>query len=345
MGNAIFTNVPTKVKVVLGEAFSGTQSLDPGDTIILTKFTTAGFAHLSEDGTNTPNTSTNRIRITLEGDFIPNLYTPTRAHTVQDKAVVYGVTNTVTPAFASIGAASFTQAAVQTTYGTALEFPWSGTTKPHYSFTFNHPHAAGTGAATQKRLFKMPYPGTPTVTTPVVATRNDSWANTVFFDPITDPTSIPQSQFKINPHIFTVFQLAAVGDMNVKEGATPIPDGETTARDFGSVAKDDTGPTKTFTVENLGDLTITVASVVVPTGYTVTESLDTTILGGASDTFTVRLDTAIVGVKSGDIVIDHDAPAEDPYNFAITGEVTGASSLVAREYPRGVMRGVSRGVR
>ena len=56
-----------------------------------------------------------------------------------------------------------------------------------------------------------------------------------------------------------------------------------------------------FTVRNDGGSTLTLGAVTVPTGYTLTEGLSTTLMPGASDTFTVQLDTAVAGTKAGDI--------------------------------------------
>src|SRR5262249_55540943 len=46
-----------------------------------------------------------------------------------------------------------------------------------------------------------------------------------------------------------------------------------------------------------------------------------TIAPGASDTFTVQLDTATIGAKTGDITFTNNDPDESPFNFTITGTV------------------------
>ena len=105
-----------------------------------------------------------------------------------------------------------------------------------------------------------------------------------------------------------------------------IADGDTSPRltdgtDFGEVAVGGTAITRTFTVRNDGGGTLTLGAVVVPTGFTLVEGLATSLAPGASDTFTVRLDTAVAGTKTGDIVFTSNDPSESPYNFRITGVV------------------------
>ncbi len=110
-------------------------------------------------------------------------------------------------------------------------------------------------------------------------------------------------------------------EITVLLGSTVITDGQSTAIDFGSVVQSQTGPTKTFTVRNDGGSTLTLGSFSV-TGYTVTESLSSSLAAGASDDFTVRLDSATTGTKSGSISFSNNDSNEDPFNFPITGVVT-----------------------
>lgn len=136
-----------------------------------------------------------------------------------------------------------------------------------------------------------------------------------------------------NSAIFSALQAAAVGDVNVLEGATPIPDGTTTPRDFGSVIQGDAVATKTFTVENLGELTVSITSITLPTGYAFNGSSQltggaNTIAGGTSKTLIVDLQTSVLGTKSGDITINSDDADEAAYNWAITGVVSLANTNV-----------------
>jgi C1A family cysteine protease len=92
---------------------------------------------------------------------------------------------------------------------------------------------------------------------------------------------------------------------------------------FGTAPLGGTGVSRTFTVRNDGTGNLVLGAVTVPTGFTVTEGLSSSLVPGASDTFTVRLDTAVGGTKSGLIFIQNDDRDEHPYNFAITGQVVG----------------------
>lgn len=106
---------------------------------------------------------------------------------------------------------------------------------------------------------------------------------------------------------------------NVVNGAALPSAGDN--RNFGYVAVSGTPPTRSFVVNNTGDGALTISSVSVPTGYTVTTALDSTIAAGASDTLIVRLDASIAGTKTGNVTINSDDPEEPAFSFVITGTV------------------------
>ena len=54
---------------------------------------------------------------------------------------------------------------------------------------------------------------------------------------------------------------------------------------------------------------------------------------GASDTFTVRLDNATVGTKSGDVSFSTNDGDENPFHFRITGIVTAVAANLALGRP------------
>ncbi len=110
-------------------------------------------------------------------------------------------------------------------------------------------------------------------------------------------------------------------EVTVLLGATAVVDNATAAIGFGSVTKGAAAPTKTFTVRNDGQANLTLGAITVPGGYTVVEGLTGTLAPGASDTFTVCLDTAAAGAKSGQISFANNDANENPYNFAIAGTV------------------------
>jgi murein DD-endopeptidase MepM/ murein hydrolase activator NlpD len=126
------------------------------------------------------------------------------------------------------------------------------------------------------------------------------------------------------------FEVTSAGapEMRVDRGTTYIVDGRTTPIDFGTVAKGAAGPTQTFTVTNHGSAALSTSGLALPGGFSLVEGLSASIAAGASDTFTVRLDTAIVGLKQGTITFNTNDYDEGVMNFAIEGIVTGGPTAV-----------------
>jgi len=91
--------------------------------------------------------------------------------------------------------------------------------------------------------------------------------------------------------------------------------------DFGIVAVGGATVSRVYTVSNTGAAALTTSGLTVPTGYTVVEGLSASIAAGASDTFTVRLETASVGTKSGQISFATNDADENPFNFSVSGVV------------------------
>ena len=115
-------------------------------------------------------------------------------------------------------------------------------------------------------------------------------------------------------------------EARVQVGAAAVTDGQAAAIDFGAVTQGQPGPTVTFTVYNDGGVNMTLAAPTVPAGYTITEPLAATLAPGASDTFTVRLNTATAATRSGQISFATNDPNENPFNFPVTGRVNPADT-------------------
>ena len=129
-----------------------------------------------------------------------------------------------------------------------------------------------------------------------------------------------------HPFNFAINGVVQGPEITVLGNNTVITDGDTTpttldGTDFGKIALGGGAVSHTFTVRNDGSTVLTLGAVVVPTGFTLTESLAASLAAGASDTFTVRLDTATAGLKSGEISFTTNDYDESPFNFAITGTV------------------------
>ena len=145
-------------------------------------------------------------------------------------------------------------------------------------------------------------------------------------------TSNDSDETPFNFRITGIVAAATAPEITVLGNGVSITDGDTTpgatdGTDFGSVVQGGTTNTRTFTVRNDGTAALTLGAVSVPTGFTLTEGLSTSLAAGASDTFTVRLDAATVGTKSGDISFTSNDSNESPFNFRITGIVAGVPEI------------------
>lgn len=125
----------------------------------------------------------------------------------------------------------------------------------------------------------------------------------------------------------TTFVINPDAEVTVLQGATPILNGQVTPINFGSVMQNQTGPSIIFTVRNDGGATLNLGPVNLPAGYTLTDALVSTLSAGASDNFTVRLDTLTPGTKSGNVSFTTNDPNENPFTFPITGIVTPADIM------------------
>jgi Ca2+-binding RTX toxin-like protein len=111
---------------------------------------------------------------------------------------------------------------------------------------------------------------------------------------------------------------------NVTLGGNAVANGATTPIDFGAVTQGQTGPTRTFTVTNSGTDTLIVGAVNLPAGFTLIDPLVGPLSPGASESFTVQVDTASSGVKSGTVSFSNSDPTQNPFTFAITATVNAA---------------------
>ena len=100
--------------------------------------------------------------------------------------------------------------------------------------------------------------------------------------------------------------------------------------DFGTVTQGGAAMSRTFTVRNDGTGPLTLGTVTAPTGFTVTAQPAASVAaGGGTTTFTVRLDTATAGTKSGDVSFSTNDSDENPFNFRITGTVGTGSAITS----------------
>ncbi len=146
---------------------------------------------------------------------------------------------------------------------------------------------------------------------------------------------------RATPYGYSLYELEVYGgggspapEITVLGNGVSIAEGDgtpsaTDGTDFGSVVQGNPALSRTFTVRNDGGSALTLGAVTVPAGFTLTEGLPGSLAPGASDPFTVRLDTATAGTMSGDISFATNDSDENPFTFRITGTVMTAAANLA----------------
>ncbi|WP_435011876.1 S8 family serine peptidase (plasmid) [Tundrisphaera lichenicola] len=110
----------------------------------------------------------------------------------------------------------------------------------------------------------------------------------------------------------------AAPDVAVFEGGVSVDDGLGTV-DFG---RTDVGVplTRTFKVQNVGTSSLDLGVIEVPAGFSITAGFDAlTLAPGASTSFTLRLNGAVLGSYQGIVRFATNDPDEDPFEFTVTG--------------------------
>jgi 6-phosphogluconolactonase (cycloisomerase 2 family) len=124
-------------------------------------------------------------------------------------------------------------------------------------------------------------------------------------------------------------------EINVTGLGTDIADGDTIPSladdtDFGNADIDIGLVSHTFTIQNLGGVTLNLgANAVSLSGanaadFSIMAQPTTSVVPGGATTFTVRFDPSVIGVHNATLSIANDDANESPYDFSISG--TGAGS-------------------
>lgn len=128
-----------------------------------------------------------------------------------------------------------------------------------------------------------------------------------------------------SPFTFTVSGTVAEkpdpAEVKVTYSGGEITDGQSTAINFGDVDYGQNMPEITFTVTNTGDKKLTTSGLRAGSGFSIVEGLDTTLNGGESDTFTIRMATNTAGNKNASVSFNSNDDDEATFNFDITGSV------------------------
>ncbi|MDX2076000.1 MAG: choice-of-anchor D domain-containing protein [bacterium] len=148
----------------------------------------------------------------------------------------------------------------------------------------------------------------------------------------TTTVSITNNDSDENPYTFDVACVVSANapEMNVLGNTVSIADGDTTpsALDFTDFGTTNVGIplSRTFTIENLGVLNLTVGAITVPAGFTLTTPPTSPVTPAGSTTFTVQCDASIANTYSGTVSIVNNDANENPYEFDITCAVNLAAT-------------------
>ncbi|GAK55375.1 CHU large protein/ candidate b-glycosidase, glycoside hydrolase family 8 protein [Candidatus Vecturithrix granuli] len=122
-----------------------------------------------------------------------------------------------------------------------------------------------------------------------------------------------------------------VPEIHVKQGSTDLPSGGSYS--FGSVNVGSSSAAITFTIQNLGDATLTLSGITKggshPTDFTVTQPASPVAAGG-STTFTVKFTPGATGARSATITIANNDSDESSYLINLSG--TGATAPTGNSY-------------
>jgi len=128
-------------------------------------------------------------------------------------------------------------------------------------------------------------------------------------------------------NLVEIVATSAGPDIAIAVGGADLVDGQPMAVGLGDSRLGSPGAGQVVTVRNDGDIDLTGLEVMPPAGFLVGEGLAATLAPGASDAFTVSLDTATAGRRSGVVsVVSNDAD-ESPFTFPVAGTVAAAPPL------------------
>jgi hypothetical protein len=125
-----------------------------------------------------------------------------------------------------------------------------------------------------------------------------------------------------------VITYVAPQEINILGNNITITDGDITPSptdwtDFGSMETSTGTITKKYTIQNTGNLALSIGSITISgtnaANFTLTASPSTSIAAGASSIFSVTFDPDTIGIKTAAISIINNDSDENPYNFSIKG--------------------------
>jgi hypothetical protein len=113
---------------------------------------------------------------------------------------------------------------------------------------------------------------------------------------------------------------APTPEINLKRGSTSVASGQQ-GYDYGSVLIGSASPAVTFTIENLGDLALTVSGISssLPAFSLSAPSVPFSVPAASSSNFTLTFAPSIAGAVTGTVTIGNDDSNESPYTFTVRG--------------------------
>ncbi|HLA56091.1 MAG TPA: choice-of-anchor D domain-containing protein, partial [Flavobacterium sp.] len=140
--------------------------------------------------------------------------------------------------------------------------------------------------------------------------------------------SIANNDGNESPYNFSIQGTGTDAEIDVQGNAISITDGDATPTTadwtgFGTTDVASGTIARTFTIENEGNLTLTISTPVISgtnaADFSLTASPATSLAAGATTTFTVTFNPSALGARNAAISIANNDSDENPYNFSIQG--------------------------
>ncbi|PWA05442.1 choice-of-anchor D domain-containing protein [Flavobacterium psychrotolerans] len=131
-----------------------------------------------------------------------------------------------------------------------------------------------------------------------------------------------------NPYDFTIMGMGVAQEINIQGNGASIVDGDNTPSitdwtDFGSTNINSGIITRTFTIQNLGSVNLTVGAITFSganaSDFSVTTLPNATVSGLGSTTFVITFNPSVSGTRTAILSIVNNDGNENPYDFTIKG--------------------------
>ena len=126
-----------------------------------------------------------------------------------------------------------------------------------------------------------------------------------------------------NPYTFAIQGFGIIPEIDVQGNLTSIPDNDITPTTLDWTDFSSTSSTRTFTVFNNGNITLTLGSIVISgtnaADFTITTPPSATVAAFSTTTFVVTFIPGALGLRTATITFSNNDSTENPYNFNIQG--------------------------